>query len=129
MLRPATGRLAGIVIALTLFAAACGTDSATVETATAAADTDSATETNDSENSAAAPDDAPDEASDDSADAAAGSDTSDEPAAEAQEPEPVGDHEFPDLGTVNIADGAAINLADQLAGGDTPVLLWFFAPH
>lgn len=36
---------------------------------------------------------------------------------------------FPDLTTTNIVDGSTVNLADQLAGGDTPVLLWFFAPH
>lgn len=38
-------------------------------------------------------------------------------------------HLFPDLQTVRVTDGEAINLADELAGGDTPILLWFFAPH
>jgi hypothetical protein len=39
------------------------------------------------------------------------------------------DHQFPDLDVVTVADGATINLAGELAGGDTPVLLWFWAPH
>ena len=51
-------------------------------------------------------------------------------AEEAEGPAPVADHNFPDLNTVNVADGSTVNLAAQeLAGGDTPVLLWFYAPH
>lgn len=50
--------------------------------------------------------------------------------AETEGPSPAAtDHLFPDLNTVNIADGSSLNLAQQLAGGDTPVMLWFFAPH
>jgi hypothetical protein len=36
---------------------------------------------------------------------------------------------FPDVDVVNIADGSTVNLADELGGGDRPVLLWFWAPH
>ena len=36
---------------------------------------------------------------------------------------------FPDLDVTLIADGSTINLADELGGGDRPVLLWFWAPH
>ena len=38
-------------------------------------------------------------------------------------------HLFPDLDTRNIVDGSTVNFASELAGGDTPVLLWFWAPH
>lgn len=36
---------------------------------------------------------------------------------------------FPDIDVVNIADGATVNLAAELGGGDRPTLLWFWAPH
>lgn len=36
---------------------------------------------------------------------------------------------FPDLNVVRIADRGTVNLADELGGGDLPVLLWFWAPH
>jgi len=53
----------------------------------------------------------------------------DAPAEEAEEAADVGPHLFPELTTVNVADGSTLNLATELAGGDTPVLLWFYAPH
>jgi hypothetical protein len=36
---------------------------------------------------------------------------------------------FPDIDVVNIVDGSTVNLAQELGGGDKPVLLWFWAPH
>ena len=36
---------------------------------------------------------------------------------------------FPDIDVLNIADGATLNLASELGGGDAATLLWFFAPH
>lgn len=36
---------------------------------------------------------------------------------------------FPDIDVLNIADGATVNLATELGGGDKATLLWFFAPH
>ncbi len=36
---------------------------------------------------------------------------------------------FPDVDVVNVVDGTTVNVADQLGGGDLPVLLWFWAPH
>lgn len=36
---------------------------------------------------------------------------------------------FPDIDVLNIADGATVNLASELGGGDKATLLWFFAPH
>lgn len=36
---------------------------------------------------------------------------------------------FPDVAVTDLANQAEINLAQTLAGGDTPVLLWFWAPH
>lgn len=56
----------------------------------------------------------------------------DEPSAEANEgpSEEVGaEHLFPDSEVIRVADGSATSLAAELAGGDRPVLLWFWAPH
>ncbi|MGH1492811.1 MAG: hypothetical protein ACRBK7_26025 [Acidimicrobiales bacterium] len=115
--------MAAIALVVALFAAACGTDSTTVESSSAAnADQ---TEASSSDDAAAGADGADEE----EAAPAADSDSSSDPEPAAEGPVAVADHEFPDLGTVNIVDGSAVNLADQLAGGDTPVLLWFFAPH
>lgn len=98
-------RVAGIGLTIALVAAACGTEVApTVQ----AAETTGATES-----SAAA---------ETSSDSAGGEQ-------EAEGPAPVIDHLFPDVNTLNIVDGSTINLATELAGGDTPVLLWFWAPH
>ncbi|MCP3992095.1 MAG: hypothetical protein GY724_23695 [Actinomycetia bacterium] len=36
---------------------------------------------------------------------------------------------FPDIEVVNISDSSTVNLSTELAGGDLPVLLWFWAPH
>ncbi len=126
--------MAAILVVTALVAAACGGESATVDTAAQASDAqtpaaDEATQESEdaaSDDSSSEGSTADQETSEAETPEAAGPD---EDAEEAAEPEPVGDHEFPDLGTVNIADGSAVNLADQLAGGDTPVLLWFFAPH
>ncbi len=105
----------GVVLAMALVAAACGSGSA--DTTDAGSSTEP--EATPAESSAAP-------AAGDDADSAA--EASEEPA-EAEGPSPVGPHSFPDLDTVTIGDGAPLNLADELAGGDTPVLLWFFAPH
>ncbi len=40
-----------------------------------------------------------------------------------------GDNLFPNVNVTNITDGTPLNLQEELAGGDLPVLLWFFAPH
>lgn len=44
-------------------------------------------------------------------------------------PSSVPTHLFPDMDVIDIQTGATINLAAELAGGDTPILLWFWAPH
>ncbi len=108
------GRLAGIALALSLVAAACGSETDSV---------DVASEGSAPETSALSTADAETPASESEEPAAPGSDEDDETAA------PVENHSFPDLDTVNIVDGASLNLAQELAGGDTPVLLWFWAPH
>ncbi|MFT7598984.1 MAG: hypothetical protein ACI8TP_001909 [Acidimicrobiales bacterium] len=36
---------------------------------------------------------------------------------------------FPDIAVLDVQTGDSVNLAAQLGGGDTPVLLWFWAPH
>lgn len=39
------------------------------------------------------------------------------------------EHLFPSIDVVSVHTGETMNLADELAGGDRPVLLWFWAPH
>lgn len=36
---------------------------------------------------------------------------------------------FADVDVVDVYTGEPLNLKAQLSGGDTPVLLWFWAPH
>lgn len=36
---------------------------------------------------------------------------------------------FPDIDVAVVGTGDTVNLKQELAGGDTPVLLWFWAPH
>lgn len=104
-------------MALALTVAACGADTAsTTEAADQSGDTGSASVASDSTTAAT------------EATAADSSSTEAAPAEAAGPSAPVG-HTFPDLNTVNVADGSTINLAQELAGGDTPILLWFFAPH
>jgi hypothetical protein len=111
----------GLAVSLSLVAAACGGADEAVSTDTAS-DTESAP-ASESETGSAAPEPAEPAESDPSASADGQTDgeVAADPAADS--------HSFPDLATTNIADGSTINLADQLAGGGTPVLLWFFAPH
>ncbi|MEL6981638.1 MAG: hypothetical protein AAFO29_04355 [Actinomycetota bacterium] len=109
----------GAALALALVAAACSSGS-TDTTATGSETASTAAETTE-----AAP--ATSESTESTESAA--SDDSAEPEAEVEGPTPAIEHSFPDLDTVTIGDGATVNLADELAGGDTPVLLWFFAPH
>ncbi len=42
---------------------------------------------------------------------------------------PAAENLFPDIEVTRISDGEPVNLSDELAGGDLPVLLWFWAPH
>ena len=109
----------GVLLSLALVAGACASDSP--DATEAGADTSSAETAAQSETTAAA-------ASDTSSDTQA-ADGGAEPEPEIEGPSPIGPHSFPDLDTVTISDGATVNLADELAGGDTPILLWFFAPH
>ena len=101
----------GAFVMFAVVAAACGSDTAPVIDAAAPSG-----ESTTAEEAEAAPPD-----SDGSGEA--------EVDADAAAPVEADDHLFPDLDTVNIVDGSTVNLADQLAGGDTPVLLWFWAPH
>lgn len=102
---PRTPSLVGATVALALLATACGSGGAD-DTNTAAAVT------------AAAPDPA--------SSAAASEATSEAVGPEAPAP---AENLFAPVDVVNIADGSTLNLADELAGGDRPVLLWFWAPH
>ncbi|MEM7326779.1 MAG: hypothetical protein AAF531_27090 [Actinomycetota bacterium] len=119
--------LVGVVAAIALLAAACASE-ASGPTLDAALAEDSGSAVDESTTSAAADETEAPEAEgpqvDDGADG-----TGDGAAEEADEPADVGNHLFPDLTTVNVKDGGSLNLATELAGGDTPVLLWFYAPH
>ena len=42
--------------------------------------------------------------------------------------EPAGENLFPDLDVQRISDGATVNLASELGGGELPVLLWVLGP-
>lgn len=110
------GRMAAIAVTIGLIAASCGSDPDPIEAS--AAESQPATE-----ESTTGPDS--EDATGDSAAEADGTEAD----PELEGPAVVGDHLFPDLSTVNIADGSTVNLAQHLAGGDTPVMLWFFAPH
>jgi len=110
----------GALLAMALVAAACGSGSTDTTDAGSSADSEAAPA--DASAAPAATDDATEAGPEPEADQS-------EEATEVEGPSPVAPHSFPDLDTVTIGDGATVNLADELAGGDTPVLLWFFAPH
>lgn len=113
----------GVALAMALVAAACSSGS-TDTTATGASDTAATpTETTDAAPAASSEPTESDEEAGEQAEAEP------EETAESEGPAPAIEHSFPDLETVTISDGATVNLADELAGGDTPILLWFFAPH
>ena len=118
-------RVVGAALALGLVASACGAESTPTLDAAPAADqtTESSADTaSDATTAEEAEGPVADGAASDD-DAASESDTG------SDGEDAVGDHLFPDIDTVNIVDGSTLNLADELAGGDTPVLLWFWAPH
>jgi hypothetical protein len=125
-----SGPLVAVLLVLALVAAACGgSNTDVVDTAAGQAtaeDADSGQGAAQDTDSGQSDDADPADTDSDGGDSTGESDTDE--AAEAPASEPIA-HQFPELTTVNIADGSTVNLADQLAGGDTPVLLWFFAPH
>ncbi|MGI9613633.1 MAG: hypothetical protein ACR2QO_12025 [Acidimicrobiales bacterium] len=114
--------LVGVLLTFGLVASACGSDATETSAAdaestdaeTAAVTTDAETEATGSETSAAANTEAASESTEGEA-----TDT----------PEPATENLFPDVDVVNIVDGSTVNLAQELGGGDLPVLLWFWAPH
>ncbi|MGB5756759.1 MAG: hypothetical protein WBM50_07580 [Acidimicrobiales bacterium] len=119
------GRLAGIALALSLVASACGSEADPV---------DVASESSAPETSLASEGSAPETSTGSSDGTQAPTTEADGPAVPPRDEDdetagPAESHLFPDLNTVNIVDGATVNLAEELAGGDTPVLLWFWAPH
>ena len=117
-------RPTALLAAAAVMVAACGSAESTRTIEQAATERSQAQETTGESAGDAAP-----------AGSESGADASvDESANNGAEAEQVGpalpiDHLFPDLETVRVTDGATINLADELAGGDTPILLWFYAPH
>jgi len=54
--------------------------------------------------------------------------TSDDTTSDSESEDPV-EANFPMVEVLNVADGSTVQLADELAGGDKPILLWFWAPH
>ncbi|MGI9595971.1 MAG: hypothetical protein ACR2QK_07410 [Acidimicrobiales bacterium] len=119
-----SGRKAGIAFALALLASACSSESTPITAASESSSSQtSSSDAGSSETSVEA-----DAGAQGAGAESAGSDTPAEEQ-EAEGPAPADNHLFPDLTTVNISDGSTLNLAEELAGGDTPVLLWFYAPH
>ncbi len=55
--------------------------------------------------------------------------TSTTAAGETSSSDAVSENVFPDIDVVEITTGGSLNLKQELAGGDRPVLLWFWAPH
>lgn len=45
------------------------------------------------------------------------------------EPDEVVLGDFPSVNVSNVGTGETVNLQQTLSGGDTPILLWFYAPH
>ncbi len=119
-------RLVASIVAVAVSAAACGSDATEPNEATGAA----TAQDSESASTVAAPADGG-PADDESADGSEAG-RSDEGASadddSADDDAPV-ENFFPDLEVVDIADGSTLNLADELGGGDRPVLLWFWAPH
>lgn len=119
-------RLIALLLALSLGAAACGggetADDAATGSDSSAPETSSDT---DPDSDGAASDNNNDEGGAEEAEASSSDDGAD---AGSDEP-PATENLFPDVDVVNISDGSTINLATELGGGDTPLLLWFFAPH
>ncbi len=107
-----------------LLAAACGSEAAIEASSDVGSDGSSSVESDASSDSSS---DAGAEAEGPTPAATAGDEGGE--STESEGPAVATEHFFPDLNTVNIADGTTLNLAEELAGGDTPVLLWFFAPH
>ncbi len=103
-------RSAALLLGLTLGAAACGSSSDSPDTSAAGSSSEAISASSDGDaNDGASNDDA-------SSDAAADAGASTE-------------NLFPDVNVLSISDGATLNLSEELSGGDTAVLLWFFAPH
>ena len=136
LLRAGSSRgLAAVALGTALFAAACGGDA----TETSAGD-ESVTEPADGGSQEAADQSAddPEAGSADAGDQDSGDDTdsgdgaddgSDGQPADGDESAVEAENLFPDLEVIDIVDGSTVNLSQELFGGDTPVLLWFWAPH
>ncbi len=132
--RVSTRRRAGaLLLALSLGAAACGSDGSSTATGgdSSGGDSSTAESASPDESSSDADSDGADSAgdADETADQTADDSTDDGSADEAADGDTAAVNLFPDVDVLNIADGATINLSDELAGGDRPVLLWFWAPH
>ncbi len=108
-------RSAALLLGLTLGAAACGSSSDSPDTSAAGSSSEAISASSDG--------DANDGASNDGA---SNDDASSDAAADAGAST---ENLFPDVNVLSISDGATLNLSEELSGGDTAVLLWFFAPH
>ena len=116
-------KLGALIVALGLAGVACGSGSGS--NAEFGASVNNSTESQPDGASGSGANDAP--VSDDA-------DASEDPASNqetstGEDAATLPDHLFPDVDVVEIATGEPLNLADELAGGDRPILLWFWAPH
>jgi len=120
--------LVATIVALGLIASACGaaaTESDTAASETSPSDAAAETTTDDSAADDSAADDSAAEAGAEDG-SAAGDDATE---GDAADDVAATENLFPDIDVVNIVDGSTVNLAQELGGGDKPVLLWFWAPH
>lgn len=111
-------RTLGVLLALSIGAAACGS----TET--------SSTPTLDTQVTSAPVADEPSaESSTEEADSTEADSTEADSASDPDEAAAPAVNLFPDIDVLNIADGTTVNLAAELGGADKATLLWFFAPH
>ena len=115
-------RLLAVIAGFVLVVAACSSPAAI--STTAGAQTEAPVDPPDSTSEPAAGDPAP-----------TASPSGAEPGPETSEPqepedsaEPAGQNELPDVRLVDLGTGADVTLA-SFAPADTPIVLWFWAPH
>ncbi len=118
-------KLSAMVVGVSMLATACGSGATNPELGAGLSSPSSEPSVVTSASDSTSDSDSADNGTATAADA--GSESTDEAAAGPVAP--ISDHLFPDVDVVDIQTGATLNIATELAGGDRPVLLWFWAPH
>lgn len=122
-------KAAAVLLALSLGAAACGADSSSTDAGSAESAPPTVQESSEAEpESESESESASDTGSNEEA-ADPGDDSGDDVEESAASDAAPAENLFPDVDVLDIPTGETVNLKAELAGGDTPVLLWFWAPH